>query len=502
MTVTAACYANWKAPGQDGQLLVWPASGDLLRETAENARQLSSADSVLVQGIPVSQLRREIRAWLGHTDNDRPLVATGHQTELYHPGVWVKDAAINAIADRCGGAAFHFAVDTDQPKHLNFRWPGTTLPVTDDPALASADWSGLLASPTPAHLKIIQEVYQTATANWNFKPVLQPVLDSLRRSCLEQTGLSAAITNAQHELDWSLGLKHHAMLVSPMLFSRTYLVFVHHVLSRAGEFAADYNAALADYRAEAGITSNTRPMPDLHVTADAVEVPFWLDDLSSGTRKRAEVRRSADVCVLAVHGAEFVMRPNTDGQTAADQLGQWLRKNQLRLAPRALTLTTFLRLLVVDQFVHGIGGGRYDQVTDRVLLNHFGIQPPRFAVATGTLFFPGAMGRSRVCMPCLVQEGHRLKHALLGEKKREIIDRIDSLPRKSMQRSLAFHNMHGALSAAAIGHPALREFAARMENSISQQRDELVLFDRELFYAMQTQQRLADMIDQVRLIFA
>jgi HPt (histidine-containing phosphotransfer) domain-containing protein len=62
--------------------------------------------------------------------------------------------------------------------------------------------------------------------------------------------------------------------------------------------------------------------------------------------------------------------------------------------------------------------------------------------------------------------------------------------------------MHGALSAAAIGHPALREFAARMENSISQQRDELVLFDRELFYAMQTQQRLADMIDQVRLIFA
>ena len=39
-------------------------------------------------------------------------------------------------------------------------------------------------------------------------------------------------------------------------------------------------------------------MPDLHATDDLVESPFWLDDLSTGTRTRAEVKRSGDRWLL------------------------------------------------------------------------------------------------------------------------------------------------------------------------------------------------------------
>jgi hypothetical protein len=162
----------------------------------------------------------------------------------------------------------------------------------------------------------------------------------------------------------------------------------------------------------------------------------------------------------------------------------------------------FLRMLVVDQFIHGIGGGRYDQVTDRVLASHFKIQPPHFAVATGTLFFPGAVGQPRVCLPCLVQEGHRLKHGLLGTRKLEIVHQIDAMPRRSIQRSLAFHNMHAAISAAALDNLALKEFAARLDNSVLRLREEKVLFDRELFYAMQSVERLQHLIDQMAGMFA
>jgi hypothetical protein len=447
MIVNADRYANWKAPSGDGQVLLWPAAGELLAQTNENVKKLASADAAAVQGIPVSRLRKSIRNWLGH--GDQPLIATGHQTELYHPGVWAKDAAINAIADRIGGSAFHFAVDTDQPKHLNIRWPGSSLPMTDDPAISTADWSGLLTGPTPAHLESLEQSFRQAAAEWNFQPMLGEALASLRRSSLESTGLSVAITDAQHQLDWSLGLKHRVMMVSPMLYSQAYLVFVHHVLSRASEFAADYNAALADYRREAGITSVMRPMPDLHMAGDRVEVPFWLDDLAAGKRSRAEVCRIADSWVLSANGVEFVLKPDADGETVAAEFERWLRSNQLRLSPRALTLTTFLRLLVVDQFIHGIGGGRYDQVTDR----------------------------------------------LLGEKKREIVQSITMLPRRSIQRSLAFHNMHGALSAAAQNHPALAEWSARFELTQQKEREELVIFDRELFYAMQTRERLMAMIE-------
>jgi hypothetical protein len=499
MIVTADRYANWKAPSADGQLLVWPQTDTLLRETEANADLLAHSEA-RVQGMAVSELRKSVRSWLGH--GDQPLVATGHQTELYHPGVWVKDAAINAIAERVGGVGYHFAVDTDQPKHLSVRWPGSAIPITDDPEIASANWSGLLAAPTPAHLQRIAVALTAASSEWNFTPLLGQVLNSLRKSSLENMGLSAAVTAAQHELDWSLGLTHHAMLVSPLLFSQTYLIFVHHVLSRAGEFAADYNAALAEYRIEAGITSLMRPMPDLHVTPNAVEVPFWLDDLATGTRARAEVRRSGQSWVIAARGGEFELRPDGEAGSVAAELERWLRTHQLRFSPRALTLTTFLRLLVVDQFVHGIGGGRYDQVTDRLLVSHFQIDPPRFAIATGTLYFPGAVGRSRVCMPCVQQEGHRLKHDILGPRKREIVAGINAMPRKSMQRLLAFHNLHGALSAASVNHPALKEWSARFDLTQKHEREELVIFDRELFYAMQTKDRLTGLIEQTRNLLA
>ena len=82
-------------------------------------------------------------------------------------------------------------------------------------------------------------------------------------------------------------------------------------------------------------------------------------------------------------------------------LGAWLRRNDLRLSPRALTLTMLLRLFVADQFVHGIGGARYDQVTDTLIARHFNLEPPRFAVTTATLYFPGAAGRTRECVACV-----------------------------------------------------------------------------------------------------
>ena len=60
----------------------------------------------------------------------------------------------------------------------------------------------------------------------------------------------------------------------------------------------------------------------------------------------------------------------------------------LRLRPRALTLTAFLRVLVVDLFIHGVSGGRYDRVTDAVIADFFRIVPPQYAAASATLHLP------------------------------------------------------------------------------------------------------------------
>src|SRR6188472_1535029 len=107
-----AGYADWKAPAEDGQVLIWPEPADLLRDTEANAKLLRSADSVRVCGVPLNELRRQLRQWIGHADDAQPLVAMGHQAELYHPGVWAKNPLIDAVATKLGGRAYHLAIDT------------------------------------------------------------------------------------------------------------------------------------------------------------------------------------------------------------------------------------------------------------------------------------------------------------------------------------------------------------------------------------------------------
>ncbi len=59
-----------------------------------------------------------------------------------------------------------------------------------------------------------------------------------------------------------------------------------------------------------------------------------------------------------------------------------------KIRPRALTLTLFVRLCVADIFIHGIGGAKYDEVTDDIMRRFFGIEPPAYSVVSATLRLP------------------------------------------------------------------------------------------------------------------
>ena len=290
--------------------------------------------NVLIQGVPLSELRNRQREWIGHRNPDQLIIGTGHQAELSHPGVWVKNALINAAASALGGEAYHIAVDTDAPKHLHLRWPGESIPITDDPALNTAAWSGAVDAPTPAHLSRISDDLSRAMQSWNFQPMLPDVLASLRRLSLETPMLPPAVVNATHELDWSLGLRHHALIASPIWMSDPFLVFVHHLMANADAYAAKYNQALAEYRKRTGTRTPSRPMPDLFCSDEACEMPFWLDDLTTGKRIRPSVfRRESEWLLELVSGAEFRFDPNASGWDAADELNKWLVANNVRLAP-------------------------------------------------------------------------------------------------------------------------------------------------------------------------
>ncbi len=73
-----------------------------------------------------------------------------------------------------------------------------------------------------------------------------------------------------------------------------------------------------------------------------------------------------------------------------DAVADWLQMavDGVLLRPRALMTTMFTRLVISDLFVHGIGGGKYDQMTDAIIRDYFNIPAPPMIVATATLRLP------------------------------------------------------------------------------------------------------------------
>ena len=65
-----------------------------------------------------------------------------------------------------------------------------------------------------------------------------------------------------------------------------------------------------------------------------------------------------------------------------------LAERGVRIRTRALITTLAARLLLGDLFLHGIGGAKYDHVTDRLIADFFGLEPPGYMVVSGTLHLP------------------------------------------------------------------------------------------------------------------
>jgi hypothetical protein len=81
-----------------------------------------------------------------------------------------------------------------------------------------------------------------------------------------------------------------------------------------------------------------------------------------------------------------------DGGRAVEALVAWSSRGA-RLLTRALTTTLFARMFLGDLFLHGIGGGKYDQLTDELVRRFFGVEPPPFMVLSATLLLPVAHER-------------------------------------------------------------------------------------------------------------
>lgn len=483
-----------KAPAGDGEVVLLPQGAELLDAAMNNARELADCRQ-RIGNIPLAELRTCARAALG-LDTAAPAIATGHQVELYHPGVWVKNAVVTALAQRVKGQAVHLAVDTDSPKHLSLRWPGRALPITDDPRMMQSHWLGLVSAPGPEHLRTLIEAIGADMSAWSFEPVMVRALRNAAAAYGRPGSLPAFMLDLSRRIDAYAGLAPRVIVASELWQGRPFLSLACHVMARAHEFAVVYNAALAAYRTRHGVKSAGAPWPDLRVEPDRCEVPFWLDDLTAGRRQRAAVVRDRGAWAIEHDSDRHRLPEPADALAAAEALAAFLKSHRLRLSPRAMMLTAFMRLLASDVFVHGIGGALYDRVTDAVMGRFFGVAPPVFAVATATMFFPTARAAGRVDLGRIALEGRRLRHGWSDPAKRIMAQRIAGAPRRSPERQRLFDAMHAHLRGVVEGE-TYRSWLRRFEESRLEYERQKVLFDRELFYGIQPVERLRLLIERV-----
>ena len=113
---------------------------------------------------------------------------------------------------------------------------------------------------------------------------------------------------------------------------------------------AAYNAAVIEYRQTHHIRSAAHPVPNLGVDGDAFEVPLWVWRKEDPVRRRLFVRQRTDgVTLLDRNGwsHDLPLIANGDNTVGIEEL-VGLGADGVRIRPRALTMTMFVRLVLAE----------------------------------------------------------------------------------------------------------------------------------------------------------
>lgn len=330
--------------------------------------------------------------WLAAHQSGRPLLLSGHQPELFHPGVWYKNFLLAEASRLVQGVGINLLVDQDLVKTNAILVPvdhGDRTGVTR----VSVDYGGVglpheeraIGQPSvwqsfPARVREVAVPW--VSTDW--METLWPIITKRH----EQLGkLGYAISAARHEVEMDHGAKNLEVPLSSICETIHFAQFIFRILDRLEVFAQGYNQVLREYRLGYHIKGNQRPMPDLAKLGDWHELPFWVWSARQPWRQRLWVRRIATGWELGSSLGEGqptdAWRLSLARRDATEVLAQ-LPQTEIRLRPRALMTTLYSRGVLSQSFLHGLGGGLYDQMTDRLARLVWGVTLPNYLLATGT----------------------------------------------------------------------------------------------------------------------
>jgi hypothetical protein len=401
---------RFATPREDRAMLAIPSMEDAGAVAAENVRLRGTADYWL-QGRSLAELSRQARAELlaaartwtcAYREIDLPnldpqglIFLAGHQPELFHPGVWFKNFALGALARRFGAAAVNLVIDSDAMKSTALPTPGGSPADPRREAVLFDRPDGRL----PFEERRILDAnlfagFGRRVAQRIAPLVSDPLIGRFWPMVLQRAAhvdrLGYCLAQARHQLEGQWGLQTLELPQSLVCDSEPFHWFLVHLLANLDRFRDCYNRAVQEYRRANHIRNAAHPVPDLVTEGPWVEAPLWIWTAEQPQRRRVFVcRRGNDLLVSDRDRHEVCLHLGSDGD-ASDAVGRlkaWSGQG-VKIRSRALITTLWARLALSDLFMHGIGGAKYDQVTDRLIETFFGLAPPAIMVLSATLYLP------------------------------------------------------------------------------------------------------------------
>ena len=313
------------------------------------------------------------------------LIVTGHQPVWHHPGILAKNIIATKFALKMKSTCIHLVVDHDigdsnmilPCSNHNQMLDFIKIPVESDQQNIPFEFRSKPDS------KIINNLISTIDKNCPENFCCQLWSEHLKKHpqiICSLKNVADIITYLQAILNHALGLEMLYLPTSMMSQNDSFLNFAASIVENYEKFTYIYNDA---------ISKNTTHRNFKFLDIDNSEksaLPFWIVN-TSGVRVCLYAKKiSFSTITISILSRKL----GTLNLTAdiGQQLKNILTEHHLFLRPKAITMMLFVRLFLSDFFIHGIGGGLYEKITDFILDNYYNLKKTDTAIVTATAPLP------------------------------------------------------------------------------------------------------------------
>lgn len=407
-------------------------------------------------------MRRELGLSTG-----RPVIMSGHQCEFWHAGILAKRFAIEQFAPDAEAAWVEVDQDSGSPWVIPYPGPGPSR----------GTWilkpPGGKAPPEDTPTGAMPPIAAPASIDLSPAPGIDAVhvgvhaIAASLGSHADAPTLAQQISRATDDLLAWAGPGPRRVFATSLHRTSLFGVMV-------DAMARDSRACVERLNSAAALHPKARVRP-LVLEGDRIELPLWR--VQPGQPRRP----------VFAHELTAIPREH--------------------LAPKALAMTALLRAGACDLFVHGLGGERYDRITEAWMQTWLGWRLAPTVVATATLTLP--FDQTDVPDPKRIARArweawHALNDpAMLGDQsaaaRKRALAELASAKGDRAEKRARFREMRGVVEESrARGGAALAALSERAQLLAAQRGRAEIVFDRTWAFPLHPRASLESLRDSVR----